>query len=359
MKGQLLSTARPYLQLLSLLSLTAPPCSYERNPRSRQWKLMMLIFSCYTCCITLLTAYVSYGSILILQVELKEAMVEDFSYALGLAQKILLLILQGAYSVNMLIYYQKLGRIYWEISSLELDIDAAFQMFGNQRKRTKFRVYLFTHIGLWTIFMLSVFPRLTFPLMTDFMIWHNKVLSVFVLLVVQFKSLEYTLFVILIRELLLRLRHNFIQLQQELTVCEQHDLLQALVQAIRKNKNLHARIWKLVGEVEGYFMLPMLMLFLYNLVCMLHVYNSFGRILHNIRGGSGLVTPQLLKMILMEFALQMEHLKLRFTCGGFFDINLKYFASIVVTLISYVVILIQFKLQGMHEAKQAATQRIS
>ncbi|KAL7731215.1 hypothetical protein ACLKA6_014402 [Drosophila palustris] len=400
MKGQLLSTARPYLQLLSLLSLTPPPSSYERNPRSRQWKLMMLIFSCYACCITLLTVYVSYGSILILQVELEEAMVEDFSYALGLAQKILLMILQGAYSVNMLIFYQKLGRIYWEISSLELDIDAAFQLFGNQRKRSKFRVYLFTHIGLWTIFLLSVFPRLTFPLMTDFMIWHNKVLSVFVLLVVQFKSLEYTLFVMLIHELLLRLRHKLIQLQQELTVCEQHDLLQALVQAIRKNKNLHGRIWKLVGEVEGYFMLPMLMLFLYNLVCMLHVvnwafiqmvnpndccrrigrllillinllipcwishncintYNSFGRILHNIRGGSGLVTPQLLKMILMEYALQMEHLKLRFTCGGFFDINLKYFASIVVTLISYVVILIQLKLQGMHEAKQAATQRMN
>jgi len=33
-------------------------------------------------------------------------------------------------------------------------------------------------------------------------------------------------------------------------------------------------------------------------------------------------------MILMEYALQLEHLKLRFTCGGFFDINLKHFAGV-------------------------------
>ncbi|KAL7731214.1 hypothetical protein ACLKA6_014401 [Drosophila palustris] len=265
MNGQLLTTARPYLQILSLFSLTPPPSSYERSHHSWQWKLLMLIFSCYTCCTCLMSAYVCYVNSVVLNTEVQE-----------------------------------------------------------------------------------------------------------------------------------------LKLQQELTVCEQHDLLQALVQAIRKNKNLHARIWKLVGEFEEYFMLPMLMLFLYNGVCILHnvnwayiqalnpkdtcrfwrigfllllvlnllipcwishncitTYNSFGRILHNIRGGSGLVTPQLLKMILMEYALQMEHLKLRFTCGGFFDINLKYFAGMVASIISYNIILIQFKLQAMLEAKQAAKRHLS
>ncbi|KAM8703881.1 hypothetical protein ACLKA7_008501 [Drosophila subpalustris] len=402
MNGQLLATARPYLQILSLFSLTPPPSSYERSHRSWQWKLLMLIFSCYTCCTCLMSAYVCYVNSVVLNTEVQELKVEDFTFALGTVSKVFYMFVLGTNSVYMLIYYRKLGRIYKEISSLELDIDAAFQLFGNQRKRSNFRVYLFLRIGLWIIFLLAALPRLTICLFTKFMSWHNKILTEFILIVLEFKSIEYTLFVMLIHELLLRLRHKLIQLQQELTVCEQHDLLQALVQAIRKNKNLHARIWKLVGEFEGYFMLPMMMLFLYNGVCILHnvnwayiqalnpkdpcrfwrigfllilvfnllipcwishncitTYNSFGRILHNIRGGSGLVTPQLLKMVLMEYALQMEHLKLRFTCGGFYDINLKYFAGMVASIISYTIILIQFKLQAMLEAKQAAKRHLS
>ncbi|XP_034488560.1 putative gustatory receptor 98b [Drosophila innubila] len=402
MKGQLLATARPYLQLFSLLSLTPPPSSYERSHQSWQWKLLMLIFTCYTCCTCLLGAYISYVNITILEVEIKELMVEDFTYALGLSQKIIYLFLLVTNSVYMLIYYHKLGRIYWEISSFELEIDAAFQSFGSQRKHSSFRVYLFTRIGLWAIFLFVVLSRLNITEFSNYMAWRDKILTEYILLMMQFKSLEYTLFVMLIQELLLRLRQKLIQIQQELTVCEQHDLLQALVQAMRKNKHLLARIWKLVSELEEYFMLPMLLFFLYNGVSMLHIvswafiqavnpkdccrylrfgrflilifdllipcwishnciktYNSFSRILHNIRCGSSLVTPQLLKMILMEYALQMEHLKLRFTCGGFFDINLKYFAGMVLTIISYTTILIQFKLQAMLEAKQAATQRLS
>ncbi|KAM8703882.1 hypothetical protein ACLKA7_008502 [Drosophila subpalustris] len=402
MNGQLLATARPYLQILSLFSLTPPPSSYERSHRSWQWKLLMLIFSCYTCCTCLMSAYVCYVNTMVLNREVKTLIIEDFTYALGMAQKVLYTCVLGSNSVCMLVFYDRLNRIYKEISSLELDIAAAFQLFGSQRKRSNLRVYLFIRIGLWIIFLLVALPRLTISFITKSMAWYDKIITEFMLIVLQLKSLEYTLFVMLIHELLLRLRHKLIQLQQELTVCEQHDLLQALVQAIRKNKNLHARIWKLVGELEGYFMLPMMMLFLYNSVCMLHhvnwayiqsinprdsgrnwrigylliilfnllipcwishncitTYNSFGRILHNIRCGSGLVTPQLLKMVLMEYALQMEHLKLRFTCGGFFDINLKYFAGMVVSIISYIIILIQFKLQAMLEAKQAAKRHLS
>jgi len=36
----------------------------------------------------------------------------------------------------------------------------------------------------------------------------------------------------------------------------------------------------------------------------------------------------MLKMGLKEYSLQMQHLKLIFTCGGFFDINLKYFGGV-------------------------------
>jgi len=37
---------------------------------------------------------------------------------------------------------------------------------------------------------------------------------------------------------------------------------------------------------------------------------------------------QMLKMGLKEYILQMQHLKLLFTCGGLFDINLKLFGGV-------------------------------
>jgi len=40
----------------------------------------------------------------------------------------------------------------------------------------------------------------------------------------------------------------------------------------------------------------------------------------------------ILKMGLREYSLQMEHLKLIFTCGGLFDINLKFFGGVKLKL---------------------------
>jgi len=73
----------------------------------------------------------------------------------------------------------------------------------------------------------------------------------------------------------------------------------------------------------------------------------------------------------------MQHLKLRFTCGGLFDINLKYFGGVkpkcshsisysttyifqmVVTTFGYIIILIQFKMQVFAQSKYMETANIS
>jgi len=274
MEGQLLATARPYLELFSLLSLTPPPSSYVRNHGTWQWKLLMLIFSCYTCCTCLLSVYVSYNNIMILNIEVEELALEDFTNILGRAQKVFYIVLLGTNSIYMLIYYKRLGRIYKEIFSLELDIDAFFQPVGNQRKQSNFRVYLFKRIGLWAILLFVAIPPITIPVLTDYMVWRDKIFTEFILIVLQFKTLEYSLFVMIIQELLLRLRHKLIQVQQQLTTCDQSELLQLLCQSMRRNKHLLSRIWKLVGEIEGYFMLPMMLIILYNGLCLLHIINN-------------------------------------------------------------------------------------
>ncbi|EDW68279.1 putative gustatory receptor 98b [Drosophila virilis] len=400
MEGQLLATARPYLQFFSLVTLIPPPSSYARDSDLCRRRLLIFAFGCYSCCVLLLGMYVTYVNIITLNFEIRILEVEDFTSALGIVQKIFYTILLAIIHVNMLICFRRLGHIYMNIAALELDLDDASLSFGGLVKRTRFRQRLAHVIGLWIMFLLLAFPIITVPVMTEYMSWRNKILTEFLLLVLQLKGVEYVLFVVIVQELLLRLRHTLIYLQQELADCNQRVLLQALCLALLRNKQLMARVWKLVGELEAYYLLPMLCLFLYNGLAMLHIvnwayiqafnpsdcancrylrvgnlmllfinllipcwlsqncigtYNSFKRIIHNIRYGK--INPPLLSNALREYALQLEHLKLRFTCGNFFEINLKCFGSMVVTIVSFTIILIQFKLQGIVDAKRQIKQK--
>ncbi|XP_043863188.1 putative gustatory receptor 98b isoform X1 [Drosophila mojavensis] len=396
MEGNMLTAARPYLQLLALLTLTPPPSFYEGALRGCDWRLWMLGFGCYCFCILLLGIDVTYVNIRILNFQILMLEVEDFTSAQGKVQKLcyplLLIVIHG----NMLIYFRKLGSIYTEIAALERDIDAASQSLGGLGRRLKFRQRLAKLIGLWLLILSVAFPLVSVPSMTEYMDWYYKIFTELLLVMFQMKIVEYGLFVLFVEELLLRLRHTLIQLQQEFTNCEHHALLQALCVALQRNKQLVARVWKLVGELEIYYTLPMMSLFVNNGFAMLHIVNwayiqtlnpndctncrftrfgnvlilllnllipcwlsqrcintvsctpvelntsimiyrysfvllqyaSINRIIHNVRCGAGNSNPEWLSNILREYVLQMEHLKLRFSCRNFFDINLKSFGGV-------------------------------
>lgn len=269
----MLTAARPYLQLLALLTLTPPPNFYERVTQRCERLLLMLGFGCYSFCFLLLAIKVTYVNIVILNFEILILEVEDFTSAQGKIQKLCYPILLAVIHGNMLIYFRKLGSIYVEIAALEQDIEVASQSFVELGKRFKFRQRLAKFIGLWLAFLTIAFPCVSVPSLTDYMDWYNKIFTEFILMVLQLKIVEYGLFVVLVQELLLRLRCSLIHLQQEFTTCEQRVLLQALCVALQRNKLLVARVWKLVGELEVYYTLPMLFVFVNNGVAMLHIVN--------------------------------------------------------------------------------------
>ncbi|XP_030246672.1 putative gustatory receptor 98b, partial [Drosophila navojoa] len=273
MEGHMLTAARPYLQLLALLSLTPPPSFYGRALGGCERRLWMLGFGCYCFCILLLGIDVTYVNIRILNFEILMLEVEDFTSAQGKVQKLCYPLLLIVIHFNMLINFRKLGSIYTEIAALERDIDAASQFFGGLGKRLKFRQRLAKLIGLWLLCLSIGFPLVSVPSLTEFMDWYNKIFTEFILVMFQMKVVEYGLFVLFVEELLLRLRHTLIHLQQELTNCEHHALLQALCVALQRNKQLVSRVWKLVDDLEVYYTLPMIFLFINNGVAMLHIVN--------------------------------------------------------------------------------------
>ncbi|KAH8251664.1 hypothetical protein KR038_004310 [Drosophila bunnanda] len=401
-RSRLLATALPYLQIFSAFALTPPPQSFGKVSHHRLRRHLMAGYCCYALALLVLVFVVTYVNIVAIIEEVDDYQVGDFTKVMGNTQKILLSVMSIANHLNMLLNYRRLGGIYEDIANLEAKIDDASQCFGGQKHRFSFRFRLAISVGLWLILLVGLLPRFTLLAMGPYVNWPCKIITEFVLVMQQLKSLEYCVFVLLIHELVLRLRYTLRQLKMELMDCDRQDMLRALSVALKRNQLLVGQVWQVGVELGTYFTLPMIMLFLYNGLTILHVtnwayintfydddccrydrfgtcilillnvlfacflsqrctnaYNSFPRILHQIRCLSAVKDFQPLNMGIREYSLQTEHLKLLFTCGGFFDINLKYFGGMVITILGYIIILIQFKVQAIAETNYKSNLNIS
>ncbi|EDW80863.1 uncharacterized protein Dwil_GK11756 [Drosophila willistoni] len=386
MDGRFLAKARPYLQVLSIFTLAPPPGCYGwRN--SRRW---IVAYTCYVLATLLIGIYVNCMNIVALNQETDFYELEDFTKALGAAQKGFQALFLITLHLNMALQYRRFAHIYVDIYDLEMDVEHTTRC--HEPNGFSLRLRLFLSCGLWFCTLMPAYSRFTYPALT-FLTRFDKALTAWIMIILQTICVEYCVFVNLMHEFLVRLHCTLGQLQDELADCRTPEMLHALCMALRENQQLLGRTWQLVGELDKYFTPPMLCLFLNNGMAILHVvnwayiqalnpndccrywrfgnmiililnvlvpcwlaqgcadtYNKFLRTIHNIRGRRSLPNFSMLTMGIREYSLQLQHLRLRFTCGGFFDINLKYFGGMILTIVSYTIILIQFKLQSLVRA---------
>lgn len=202
MQGQLLTAARPYLQVFSLLTLTLPLSSFGQARYSLRSKCLLAAFACYALVVLLAAFYTTYINIVTLAWEVDKLQVEDFTNALGLVQKVGYSLMLFTSHASLILQYPRLAAIYLEISALEADIATSSQCHGGQRQRYSFRCRLAMRVGLWIILVCICFPQLTIPVMRG-MTTPDRMITEFILIVLQFRCFEYTLFVVIVQELLL------------------------------------------------------------------------------------------------------------------------------------------------------------
>ncbi|KAH8363625.1 hypothetical protein KR084_012389, partial [Drosophila pseudotakahashii] len=393
-RSRLLTTTRPYLQVFSLFGLTPPPVFFTRTLYIRRRGYLIAGYSFYLLAILLMVIYECYANILALQRDIHQFHAEDFSRVMGRTQKILMVAMAACNQMNMLLNFRRLRRIYEDIADLEHEMDNAFTGSNKRRHWWSFRLRLALSLGLWIVTLLGLMPYVTLGRQGPRFHFTNEVLTEIILIMQQLKGPEFCLFVLLTYELILRGRHILEEIHCELEDCNCQERIKELCVTLKRNQLLVGRIWSLVGEIGQYFTVSMTLLFLYNGLTILHIvnwaitksispkdshqyrrlgaalllsinlllsclyseyciraYNSISHKLHQIGCLPLAEEFSMLKMGLREYSLQMQHLKLIFTCGGFFDINLKYFGGMVVTILGYIIILVQFKIQFFAQLK--------
>ncbi|XP_052837129.1 LOW QUALITY PROTEIN: putative gustatory receptor 98d [Drosophila gunungcola] len=389
-RRSLLTTARPYLHVFSIFGLTPPTLFCTRTLHKRRRGCLVAGYSCFSFAILLLVIYECYANIIALHRDLHQFHTEDFSKVMGSTQKILVVAMTSCNQLNMLLNFGRLRHIYEDMAELEDEIDNAWRDLSGRRNCWSLPFRLAFAVGLWMVVLVALVPSFTLTGLGPYLHWANKVFTEFILVMQQFKGLEYCLFVLLVYELVLRVRHILDQIFVELEDCDCRDRIQELCVALKRNQLMVGRIWKLVGEIAAYFTISMMVLFVYNGLTILHIvnwaliksinpndccqymrvgtcflllftiylscfyselcikaYNSIPRILQQMVCLPAAENYSMLKMGLREYSLQMQHLKLQFNCGGFFNINLKYFGGMVVTILGYIIILVQFKIPVM------------
>uniref|UniRef100_B3P604 Gustatory receptor n=2 Tax=Drosophila erecta TaxID=7220 RepID=B3P604_DROER len=338
--------------------------------------------------------YECHANIVALHKDIYRFHAEDFSKVMGNTHKVLVVAMFVWNQLNILLSFRRLAKIYVDVADLEMELSNASRGFIGQGQWWSFRFRLAISVGLWIVLLVGLTPRFTLVPLGPFLHWANKVLTEIVLIMIQLKCTEYCVFVQLIYELILRGRHILQQIGVELEGNHSRDSVQELCVALKRNQLLSGRIWGLVNEVSLYFSLSLTLLFLCNGLTILHIvnwaliksinpidccqymrfgtclllsfniflaclysefcirtYNSIPRVLHQMYCLPAAEDFPMLKMGLREYSLQMEHLKLIFTCGGLFDINLKFFGGVVVTIFGYIIILVQFKIQTFAQSK--------
>ncbi|XP_017465630.1 PREDICTED: putative gustatory receptor 98b [Rhagoletis zephyria] len=390
-ESSLVVAATPYLRAFSFCTVVMPPYfTLRSSPTYRSWLLHLLrtFFILYILVQFVISFWIAQVNNEAIRNYVDKHSTDSITKVLSTGITIAQVTVQAAICIQTLTGCQLLRNIFISIVHLEWDVR---QHYTDDWPLSALRRRLCLRSGLWLLVVCTIVPYLSYQLTNTTISPIERVITVYFGTLVQVKSVEYCVNVQLVQELLRLVQRQLLHLRRELVRCEEMESRWTLYADLHTNQQLLARVWNLLNKVERYFCIPMLMLFFYNgfsitqaihwayinfeqddlntrlcriiytvmvivmlfmpcyqSQCCIDEYNHFGTMLHKLKTVG---IDESLSMRLQEYSLQLMHQQMLFTCGGFFEINLKNFGAIILTITTYVVILIQFKLQAETEKK--------
>ncbi|XP_037809750.1 putative gustatory receptor 98b, partial [Lucilia sericata] len=336
----LLKELKIYQWIFSVFGFNLPPFLIYRPQKDVKYYFVLIIYILY--CLILLggaiwAAYVH--NIIVRKATLRhhlDFMTELVTYI----QNVAMAGLQLLFVYKSCCCHRKLWDILLSIKKLEqIMLTICPIMFDDQV--LKKRLLLTTAPGLF--FSVSFLIYFNIMLLASNMELRDKLLAVIFLMTVQMKFLEYGIYVQLLYEYLLMLLKSLrsIKGKVENAVGWKKPLEWYFCKTLRLNQGALMKIWFLIYKLEQYFAWPMLLLFFYNVIIIMCTYKKFSHILLNFK-----LYPHDKQMIMVikEYSQQLMHQPIQFSCSGYMNIDLMFYGKASLLILTYVIILVQFKL---------------
>ncbi|XP_055851652.1 putative gustatory receptor 98b [Episyrphus balteatus] len=384
--GHLLNATKPYQIIFCICGIAPFPVVTEEALNRRIFSVLFYIYKLFLTAATLFTAYERCRYI-----SIRNSTDNDYlTNGLHFAQFITLTLIHSIMHVIVFFKYNELKRVLFEVIEIEQDTLHISNKMHQFCSRFTFKRQLLCVSGLMLITILLTPLMSIHSYMSDVIPVYQWIISIFSEIAIRCKSVEFCVLVQVFNELLSELfvcinelQKTFINCDEDGNIFTERMILQRRIHVIQ---NIQSKIWKTVNAFTDYFSLTILCQFVWNGVTITNIIywvyvkfneasllvnlsrmssltfllldilipcylcdvciQTYGKIIRNIHDFKPNDTDILLKLCLREYSLQLTHQKLIFSCGGYFNINLQCFGEIILAITTYIVILIQFKLQG-------------
>ncbi|XP_073828846.1 putative gustatory receptor 98d [Musca autumnalis] len=398
--SQLVKGILPFQWFYGFCGIALPPILLRPKTNSKLQTiytgLAWCLFGIYVTFLNLLIIWMVWDNNIIVDIVVQRYVLDGVTKILSIAQNYDVICVQLTMVLSIVYGRKRLIRIYATVAQLERDISAyethledKCDYFG--KCCSSFGRRLLFQCGLFLLIHSILMGYTKYPMIWDNLSYQDKFLTLITFHLMYAKCSEYRVMMHVLYNLMYALELSLKKLKYEIT---RHEIMgnagattSTLYRKLRTHQFLLSRFWYLVQLLENYFSLPMLIIFLYNGINITHIinwiyvksfrrnekdtyhpyrvsyiillfvnmmwtcwlsqnvidkYNQIVSILHSMKIKSN---DMALLHRLREYSLQLRHQKVLLTCWGFFDMNMKYFGLLSLTILTYVFILLQFKLQ--------------
>ncbi|KNC26959.1 putative gustatory receptor 98b [Lucilia cuprina] len=285
-KSQLLQATYIFQWIFCLIGINLPPLlnCYPKGYSKKVIKFIWCCFVLYTAFLMALVIWIVYVNNLVVDFVVFKNDLDSITSVLSISVNIVVAFVQVICQSVAILKHKCFKMILKRIAQLERDILLYFQEYQwlqdnetliNFHHRCEgFRRYISLLFGLYSLVFGILISYMNYHLVASFMNVRDKILTLACTLAIQFKAVEYCIIVQIINEFLTCLQSSLKRLKCDIAKCQEKPFMAAVFHGkLMANQFLMNRVWFLITDIEEYFAVPMLILYLYNGIAITHTIN--------------------------------------------------------------------------------------
>lgn len=253
-----------YQWIFSIFGLTLPPILKQRNLKTWKYYMLFIVYLLYCTILICIVIYAAYVYYIFVTMVSERIPIDSITKILGYTHNFVTTIIQFYMELKTFWNNGDIKKILQDIEQLEYD---TVLQSNEHWKKTTLKWKLLRVSGSSMVFMFGVLIYGNYFQLSNAVTFGMRVITLFMLMSMQLKCIEYGVYIQLVYEYLDCLSRNLVNLiedMEEYTQSTERNLNWTLLQQLANNQIHFNRVVSLANNISHYFAYPLLMVFYYN-----------------------------------------------------------------------------------------------